>query len=153
MPAARPSAAGPAAPLPELVAEFRRLSAAMEALDDRLVAAQAAAFEDLGSCPMAERAANEAWWSRYRRTDAWRLETAWDSLADRQGEVLTKIMGTPAGNLAEAAEKLEAAALHCAWTEGGQWALDAVLHDLRALGERLSSPAGSAMAEKTPPAP
>jgi hypothetical protein len=131
--AARPSAAGPAVLLHELVAEFRRLSAEMEALEERLAVAKAVAFEKLGPCPMIEEAANEAWWAKYRRTDAWRIENDWDRLADRHGAVLARIMETPAGDVAEAAEKLEAAVLHCDLTENAKWALDAVLRDLRTL--------------------
>lgn len=132
-PAARPSAADLVASLHELVAEFRCLSAELEALEERLAVAKAAAFEELGPCPMIEEAANEAWWTKYRRTDAWRIENDWDRLADRHGALLTRIMETPAGDVAEAADKLEAAALHCDLTENGKWVLDAVLRDLRTL--------------------
>ena len=146
--------AGPAGPSPldELVAKLRRLATELKDLDSRLDAAQAAAFAALGSCPMLDTAANEAWWGKYRQTDAWRIENEWDCLAERHNELLTWIMETPAASIAEAAAKLEAAALHCAWSENGLWVLDVVLADLRTLREPLPSPAGIAPT-KAPAAP
>ena len=140
MVAARPSAA----PLLELIAEVHHLSADLDALHDRLAVAQAAALAELGRCPRADKVVNEAWWEGYRRTAAWRLEAEWDRLAIRHGEALTRIMDTPAGNVAEAAGKLEVALRQGAHTDNGSWALNAILRDLRVLAGRCPPlPAGT----------
>jgi hypothetical protein len=125
-----------ATPLLELIAEFRRLSVNLDALHHRLAVARSAALEELGRCPMADEAGNAAWWDAYRRTVAWRIEAEWDRLADRHGEALTRIMDAPAGDVAEAAGKLEVALWYGARAADGAWALEAVLRDLRVLAGR-----------------